>query len=187
MKTSAAALLVSLVGTCTAGAERADFKFTMSGDLVDKLEPRTRVLISSPVVETKPNWVSFSIEEMPVTVPFKQLEATHAWLVIFTSPTEHCRVFSIALSRDLFDRPRKIDLKLDRPCPRIRPSGLGRLKFQFHSGITQRMWYQDLPFWDKKRRRLVPAKPPRMSVTHVSDGTRIQDSEMELGCMGSKE
>ncbi len=179
-------LAVFFVYVSSACAQRSDFEFTVSGDLVDKLEPGTRVLIWSPVTETKPRWVRASIEDLPISVPFKQLNAGHNWVATFTSPKDRQPVFSIVLSPDLFDKPREINLKLDRPNPRIRPSALGRLNFQYYSAITQRMKYGDLPSWDKERQRLVAAKPPVMTIIRVSDGVKVQESEMEDGCMGSK-
>ncbi len=47
------------------------------------------------------------------------------------------------------------------------------------------MRYSDLPHWDKDLKRLVATKRPVMSITRVSDGAKIQESEMEEGCMGS--
>ena len=96
----------------------------MSGDLAGKLEPDTRVLIWSPVTET--NGAHFSIKDMPVAVPYKQLAAGHNWYASFVSPKQHAIVFSIGLDPALFDRPRRIDLRLDRPTPRIRPVVCGQ-------------------------------------------------------------
>ena len=179
-------LVVSFVCMSQARAQRSDFEFTISGDLTDKLKPGTRVLIWSPVSETKPRWVRFSIEDLPVSVPFKQLDAGHNWVATFTSPTERHLVFSMVLSGGLFDKPRRINLKLDRPNPRIRPDILGRLHFQYYSAITQRMKYGYLPFWDEELQRLVAAKPPVMTILRASDGVKVYESEMEDGCMGSK-
>ena len=186
MKKIATTLLLSLVYTGPACAQRSDFEFTLSGALASKLEPGTRVCIWNPVTKTRPNWVNFSIDDLPVTVPYKQLGARHAWIVNFVSPTERRTVFSIVLSPELFDKPRRIDLKLERPSPRIRPSCAGRLNFYYHSGITQRMSYRELPLWDKERQRIVAAKPPVMTIIRVSDGVKGQESEMGEGCMGSK-
>ena len=186
MRTITSALLLSVVYTSLACAQRSDFEFTLSGPLASKLDPGTRVLIWNPVIETKPKWVDFSIEDLPVTVPFEQLGARHIWIVSFVSRAQRRTVFSIGLAPELFDKPRRIDLKLDRPSPRIRPSCLGRLDFQYYSGITQRMWYRELPFWDKECQRIVAAKPPLLSIVRVSDGVNLQESEMEEGCMGSK-
>ncbi len=179
-------LAVSFVYVSSACAQRSEFEFTVSGDLVDKLEPGTRVLIWNPVTETQPRWVRFSIEELPVSVPFKQLSAGHNWIAEFTGPKDRRLLFSIVLSPDLFDKPRKIDLKLDRPNPRIRPSDVGRFHFQYVSAITQRMSYNDLPCWDQQRQRLVAAKPPVMTIFRRSDGVNVHESQMENGCMGLK-
>lgn len=167
-------------------ARGESFEFTVSGPLVDKLEPGTRLLIWSPIIETKSKWLRASVEDLPVAVPYTQLSARHAWIASFVSPTDHRFVMSIGLAPALFDKPRRIDLKLERAHTRIRPSCLGRLQFQYYSGITQRMWYYDLPFWDKERRRMVVAKPPLMRVVRASDGVIVQESKMEEGCMGSK-
>ena len=165
-------LAVSFVYISSACAQRSDFEFNVSGDLADKLEPGTRVSIWSPVIETRPRWVEFSIKDLPVSVPFKQLKAGHNWIATFTSPTKRRTVFSIVLSPELFGKPRKINLKLDRPTPRILPSTLGRLHFQYYSVITKRMKYRDLPFWDKKLQKIVAAKPPVMTIIRVSDGVK---------------
>lgn len=97
--------------------EESRFEFTVTGDLVGKLEPDTRVVIWSGVIETKPNWARFSVKDMPASVPYKQLAAEHIWIASFISPAQRRTVFSIGLARELFDKPRRIDLKLDRPTP----------------------------------------------------------------------
>jgi hypothetical protein len=186
MNATATALLLSILCTCPARAQRSDFAFTLSGALAGKLEHGTRALIWSPVTETKPKWVEFSIEDLPVTVPFQRLNAGHVWIVTFRSPTDDAAVLSLELSPELFDRPRRIDLTLDRPRPHIRPSGLGKLQFYYHAGITQRMSYRELPFWDKERQRIIAAKPPVMRIVRVSDGAELQRSDMQEGCMGSR-
>jgi hypothetical protein len=185
MNAIATTLLLSILCTYPARTQRSDFEFTLSGALAGKLERGTRVLIWSPVIETKPKWVEFSIEDLPVTVPFQQLNAQHVWIVTFRSPTDRAVVLSLELSHELFDRPRRIDLTLDRPNPHIKPSSLGRLQFYYHSGITQRMSYRELPFWDKDRQRIVAATPPVMRIVRLSDGAELQQSEMQEGCMGS--
>ncbi|MBM4094668.1 MAG: hypothetical protein FJ276_35460 [Planctomycetes bacterium] len=182
MNAIATALVFSKVCAGRAGAQRSDFEFTLSGALAGKLERGTRVSIWSRVIETKPKWVEFSIEDMPVTVPFQQLKAEHVWIVTFRRPTDREAVFSLELSHALFDSPRRIDLKLDRPSPHIRPSSLGRLQFYYHSGITQRMSYRELPCWDMERQRIVAAKPPVMRIVRVSDGAELQQSEMHEAC-----
>lgn len=186
MKTIPTVLLLFFVCSSPAFAQRSDFEFTLSGTLARRLEPGTRVLIWSPVTETKPKWVDFSIDDLPVTVPFEQLAAGHIWIVSFRSPTDNATVLSMELSHALFDKPRRINLKLDRPSPHLRPSTLGRLHFYYHSGITQRMSYRELPFWDNERRRIVAARPLVMTIIRVSDGVNVLESAMEDGCMGSK-
>ena len=186
MKIILSVLALSFMYMQSAYAQRSDFEFTVSGDLTDKLEPGTHVLIWSPVIETQPRWVTFSISDLPVSVPFKQIKAGHYWIATFTSSTENLTMFSIVLSPELFDKPRKINLKLDRPNPRIRPSDLGGLHFQYYSGITQRMKYRDLPFWDNKLQKIVAAKPPVMTIIRESDGVKVFESKMEDGCMGAK-
>lgn len=186
MKSIAKALLASFACAGLAHGQDSKFEFTVSGDLVRKLEPDTRVLIWSPVIETKPNWARFAVKDVPVSVPYNQLAARHVWIASFISPAQRRPVFSIGLAPELFDQPRRIDLKLDRPTPRIRPSFLGRPEFEYYAGITQRMWYWDLPSWDKNNKRIVPAEPPLISIVRKSDGKKVQESAMKEGCMGSK-
>ncbi|MEN6496824.1 MAG: hypothetical protein ABFD16_21240 [Thermoguttaceae bacterium] len=186
MKSIATALLVSLLGTNLASAQDSKFEFMVSGTLASKLEPDTRLLIWSPVIETRPNWARFSVKELPASVPYKQLAAQHIWIASFISPAQRRTVLSIGLAPGLFDKPRRIDLKLDRPTPRIRPYYLGRLEFEYYAGITQRMWYWDLPSWDMQNQRIVAAEPPSMSIVRLSDGRKLQESTMKEGCMGSK-
>lgn len=169
-----------------AHGQDSKFEFTVSGDMVRKLEPDTRVLIWSPVIETKPNWAQFAVKDVPVSVPYKQLAAGHVWIASFISPAQRRTVFSIGLAPELFDQPRRIDLKLDRPTPRIRPSFLGGLQFQYYAGITQRMWYYDLPSWDKDNKKIVAVEAPLMRIVRKSDGKNVQESAMKEGCMGSK-
>lgn len=186
MKSISTTLLVSLLWAGLTHAQAQSFKFTVSGSLVSKLEPDTRVLIWSPGIESRPKWARFSVKDMPVAVPYGQLAARHLWIATFISPSQRRDVLSIGLAPELFDKPRGIDLKLDRPTPRIRPSDLGKLQFQYYAGITQRMWYEELPSWDKKNQKIVAAGPPIISITRVSDGRKLQESAMREGCMGSK-
>jgi hypothetical protein len=186
MKPIAAALLILLGINPPALPDDSDFEFTVSGALAAKLEPDTAIQIWSPVTETRPDWALFSVKKLPYKVPFKQLHAGHIWLASFHSLSQREVVFSMGLSPDLFDKPRRIDLKLDPPKPRIRPGYLGRLDFWYYSGITQRMWYESLPFWDAKSQKLVKAKPPVMTILRASDGVILKQSAMEEGCMGSK-
>jgi hypothetical protein len=185
MRLLAITLLASSLWTSLVRAQDSSFEFTASGTLVGKLEPDTRVLIWSPVIATKPQWARFSVKEMPLSLPYDQL-AKHTWIASFISPSQRQTVFSIGLARDLFDKPRKIELKLDCPSPHIRPSDLGKLQFHYYAGITQRMWYEELPSWDRKNQRIVAAGPPTMSIVRVSDGRKVQESVMGEGCMGSK-
>jgi hypothetical protein len=186
MKPIAVALLASFAYVGLAHGEDSKFEFTLSGELVGKLEPDTRVLIWSPVAETKPNWARFAVKELPVSLPYKQLAARHMWIASFISPAQRQTVFSIGLAPELFEQPRRIELKLDRPTPRIRPSFVGKLQFEYYSAITQQLWYWDLPSWDKKNKRIVPAEPPLMRIVRISDGKTVQESAMKKGCMGSK-
>ncbi len=186
MKSIAVVLLASFACASLAHGEDSIFEFTVSGDLVRKLEPDTRVLIWSPVTETKPNWARFAVKDVPVSVPYKQLAARHIWIASFISPAQRQTVFSVGLAPELFDQPRRIDLKLDRPTLRIRPSFLGKLQFEYYPGITKQMWYWSLPFWDKENKRIVAAEPPLMRVVRISDGKKVQESAMKEGCMGSK-
>lgn len=137
-------------------------------------------------MDPETQWVRFSIADMPVSVPFEQIEAGHNWYATFTSPKRRGCLFSIFLSHDLFDKPRRISIRLDRPKPHIRPSGFGQMDFKYCPRITQRMFYSDLPRWDKDLKQLVAAERPVIRITRVSDGVKIQESEMEVGCMGSK-
>ena len=138
--------------------------------------------IWSPV---KPGPAAFRIEDLPAKVPVEQLDA-RIWIASFTSPTQRESVFSLELSPDLFDKPRRINLKLDRPRLRIRPNSLGGLRFWYYGGISRRMRYRTLPYWDEERKKLVRAEPPVLRILRAADGTVLQESEMAEGCMGSK-
>lgn len=186
MKSLTLALVASLVCAGFALGQDLKFEFSLSGELVGRLEPDTRVLIWSPVTESKPNWARFAVKDMPASVSYKQLAAQHLWIASFISPAQGRTLFSIGLAPELFDRPRSVVLKLDRPTPRIRPSCVGNLKFEYYSGITRRMWYWDLPSWDKRSKRIVPAEPPVVSIVRKADSKMVQESAMQQGCMGSK-
>lgn len=184
MKAIHVALGFLALGNAVAHAEPSDFEFTLSGVVADKLDPRTRLIFWNPVVDPK-NWAQFSIADLPITLPAEQF-GRRRWHVEFMSPGEG-GVLSVTLSAALFDRPRKINVKLDAPTPHIRPLfSFGDRDIMYFAGITRRMRYRDPPVWDSRRNKLVRSQPPVMRITRVADGAVLQEAPMESGCTASK-
>jgi hypothetical protein len=111
MKSVGTALLVSLVCATLPHGQDSEFEFTVSGALASKLEPDTRVLIWSPVIETKPNWARFSVKELPVKVrkrrgperegsaPFESLHFSSWRLCTLARAFSSCGRFDLGRSR----------------------------------------------------------------------------------------
>ena len=182
MKNFAYLAVVSLICVTPTWAQRSDFEFAVSGVLAEKLEPGTQLGFWNPSPAV--NGAHFSLDDLPITLPF-QLYGGHHWHVSFYEPKGRHTLFSVILSADLFDKPRAINLKLDRPRPRIRPTFSHDGDFHFAAGITKRMRYSDLPRWSNEVDRLVPCRPPVMQIQRQADGVTIQESEMETGCWAS--
>lgn len=159
------------------------FRLKVSGTLADKLAPDTQLRFWYPSSDTS-NWTECNLGDLPVSLPFEKLHG-HAWHLDFVSKDAES-FFSVTLSRDLFDTPRLINVKLDAPTPHIRPIfGFAR-DVRYTAGITQRMRYRELPQWDRQQRSLTRAKQPEMTIESLQDGAVIFDGKMVDGCMASK-
>ena len=120
-----------------------------------------------------------------MTLPFEDYH-DHEWHVTFYSRTARNAWFSVTLSKDLFDQPSTIDVKLDRPSPRIEPAFAYHGDLYYAAWISERMRYSDLPYWDEKRGTLAASAPPTVQILRSSDGGKVQESKMQTGCWATK-
>lgn len=183
MKQMLILLVVTLASRATAPAQDGNFQLKISGLLAEKIGPETELKFWYPASDTS-DWAEFKLSELPLTLPFEQFKG-HDWHVNFVGDN-HATIFSITLSRDLFDKPRTIDIKLDPPSPQIRPIfGITR-DIRYTAAITKRMRYRSLPRWDNERDTFAASMPPAMTISAIGDGSTIYDGKLSDGCMGSR-
>ncbi len=182
---SALAMLLFPLGTLSAqesGFQESGFRLKLSGLLANKLPPDTQLDFYTPFSDL-PEGLTVGIDELPILLPFAEFEGQH-WHVMFSSKAVRYS-FSVTLSKDLFDKPRVIDVKLDAPRPHIRP--LFDLRdIRYSAGITQRMEYRDLPFWDNELKTLGQARTPTMKIIALQGGNVIHNQPMGEVCAASR-
>ncbi|MEL6108274.1 MAG: hypothetical protein AAFU85_19785, partial [Planctomycetota bacterium] len=128
------------------------------------------------------NWVNLQICDLPVSLPLEQFTGKD-WHLDFLSDNR-LPLLSVTLSRELFDKPRPINVKLDAPNPHIRPLFSLRRDVRYTAGISQRMRYRNLPRWDQTRKTLAVPVPPSIKIWRLRDGSSVYDGKMTEGCMG---
>lgn len=160
-------------------AQDENFEVTVSGQLASLLPDDTRLLFWNPIIEVKGG--EYLLKDAPLSLPFEQF-AGHQWHVEFWSD-EDGRLFSVTLSPDLFDRPRRINILLNQPIPHIRLILGSSNTVMYFAPITQRMRYRDLPVWDANQGKFATLHAPVMKAVQVQDGIVVHDAEMESGCM----
>ena len=166
------------------GADKpANFELKVSGLLVKKLPQDTRLRFWCPVVAPE-KWMSCKLSDLPVTLPADTF-LNNIWIVEFVDPKQG-QLFSMELSRNLFDSPREIDLKLDAPEPHIRLFFGFISDLTYYAGITKRMRYRDPPVWNATAGKFAKPMVPVMKITRVADGAVIYEKPMKAGCMGFK-
>jgi len=179
-------LFFLLVAASSAHAQSENFQLVVSGELVEKLEEGTTIHVATRGYSPENPFVSMStnVKNLPLALPVRHFGNRNVY-VTFHSRSLKKTVFSILLNRDLFAKPRKINVKLDPPKPNIQVlNGVNDLKFT--AKITQRMSYIDLPFWDAKLQKIVPlAKPPIAELKDKNGKTLASDPLGEF-CMGFK-
>ncbi|MCA9009535.1 MAG: hypothetical protein KDB01_07305 [Planctomycetaceae bacterium] len=180
MQTALLPLLLSLsaLPPAPAVAEKPVFTFVISGPLVDKLPEDTVLKFWTIKIRDADAFRAHPIQDLPLKLP-------EGWFLdqnctVYFESEKFGKLFSVDLSRDLFDSPRKINIKLDKPKPHIRPEH-HRL-FGYFPCITKRMSYHDLPYWHSGYRRLAAPRPPIMKITRLSDGAVLFNREMEARC-----
>ncbi len=178
-------LLVVFWANCVFAQGRQNFEIVISGEIASKLEPGSSISAGTTGSgKVPPCGLTTTIEALPMQLPAKHFGGRWVQLT-FGSPHPREKLFSILLSPDLFDKPRKINVRLAKPTPTIRPFWGGR-ELKYTPSITKRMSYRDLPNWDAKTERLVPAKSPPVLKMSDSTGNLILSQEMGDGCMGAK-
>ncbi len=177
-------LTLIVVVTCSApcAAQDEGFELCLSGKLAELLPDDTSLVFWHP--STKIDGATVAIANFPAHLPANQF-TDKAWHVNFVSANQG-PLFSMTLSADLFDKPRTIDLKLDRPSPHIIPTFFFGKNAKYFAGITKRMRYRDLPRWDHANDRFGRPATPKMIVTRLADGKLIHNAPMEDGCMASR-
>lgn len=163
-----------------------DFKIVVSGALVDEL-PRDTTLTFWRISQTSDEPIVRSVSELPFRLPYDQLSGK-TWNVSFASKSLGMSpLFTIELSHDLFDSPRKVNIKLDSPVPQLRPIMDDWTYIRYTPNISQRMHYRDLPRWDPSGTRLTNTPSiPVLKVVNETTGVDIHEAPMIEGCWGSQ-
>lgn len=161
------------------------FEIVVSGDVVLRLEPNTQIVLwRNGKVRTKPTICA--IEDLPLRMPRDEFLG-QSCRICFHSPTSNELLFSVQLDSSLFDRPRRVNVKLDAPNPELKPFALGWRNFRYTANITQRMRYYDLPQLDSSTGKLSPlTTTPLFRVQNLTSGQTLHESRMGNGCMGSR-
>ena len=176
---------VSLTQHVVAQDESENFELSITGSLVEKLEPKTRITVSTLGTSKESPCVtmSTSVESLPLYLPKKHFQNRYI-RVFFYSHSLKATIFSMELSSDLFDKVRPIKLKLDKPNPSLRTTAWWDT-IRYKPSITKRMAYMDLPHWDSEIGKLVPAPEKPLLLVDNGDG-KSTAIEMSDFCMGSK-
>lgn len=169
---------VSAFSPAPAVAEKPVFTFVISGKLVDKLPEDTVLKFWTIRIRDNDTFKAHPVQDLPLKLPANWFSNQDC--EVYFRSKRFGDLFSLDLSRDLFDRPRKINIKLDAPHPHIRPEH-HRLIGYFPC-VTKRMSYRDLPYWHSGFRRLAAPRPPIMKITRLSDGKIIHNREMGTQC-----
>ena len=180
-----AAILIGGANSAFSQEEPENFELSITGQLVEKLEPGTKILVGTIGASKKSPSVSMStsVEGLPLYLPKKHFQ-NHYLRVWFYSPSSKEAIFSMEVSSDLFDKVRSIKLKLDQPKPSLRTT-VWWDTVQYKPSITNRMAYMNLPYWDNEIGKLVPA--PQKPMLHVDNGNdKTAVIEMRAICMGNK-
>jgi hypothetical protein len=128
--------------------------------------------------ESKHGQRTFPVAELPALLPVSEY-SDRSWHVDFWSPSEKQTLFSVTLSRDLFDTPRKINIKLDPPKPQLRPFVDDWRNPLYTANISQRMQYRKLPYWDASLGKLISGtNVPELRVTRQETGAVVHASSM---------
>ncbi|WP_286765252.1 MULTISPECIES: hypothetical protein [Rhodopirellula] len=175
-------LLMLVTGGAPGPAHGDDYELAIAGQLVDRLPSDTTLVFWHPSSQVAGG--SVSVDTLPAPLPAATYSG-HAWHVNFVSKQQG-RLFSLTLSRDLFDKPRRITLRLDEPKPHIRPTFSFGKNAKYYAGMTKRMRYRDLPRWDKETDSFATPVAPIMTIIRRDDGKVVHDATMEDGCMASR-
>ncbi len=172
------------LSTMAAGQQRG-FELLFTGVVADKLKPEMQVIMWSPFGPSdasKQNVVKeFLVADFPKRLDWNTFR-NRRWVVEFKESDR--LLFSVELSNDLFDRPRKIQVKLDPPTPHISPRFMGPSDIRYTGNITQRMEYRDFPRIDSVSKKLISPAVPRMKIVVARTGKLLNTQIMETGCMG---
>ncbi len=174
------AVLLSSAGQSL--ADDAHYIVRISGVVAEKLPRDTAMVFWSPRTDIHPSR-SFSVRSLPLKLPADQFTGW-PWYLDFRDASNDV-LFSVRLSRDLFDKPRTINVLLDEPKPRINPKYFPT-SLQYTANITQRMQYRDLPYWDEAAQAFRPAQPPVITLSDLDTGKLLKRIPMEAGCMAEK-
>ena len=163
-----------------------DFEIVLSGPLANELSDDTVIefwrISNDPVKPTR-----FKLEQLPKKLAFDEF-ANSSWNVSFLDAGDTTiALFTVELSRDLFDKPRRINITLDPPEPKLRPFMNDWRKMRFTANISERMHYRDLPYWNQSGELTSVSKnAPTINVVDTQTGLPVWDNEMTDGCWGSR-
>lgn len=167
--------------TCGVSGQEKDFSLHIEGVVAKKLQPEMKVVMWSVSGVDRPfEMVNFTVADFPKSLDWNQFK-NRGWVIEFY--TDKRIAFSLELSPDLFDRSRKISLKLNQPEPVIRPI-LGLMgDIRYTGNITRRMKYREFPRQDPTSGKLIHSVKPRMRFTEVLTGTS-KTVDCRQGCFG---
>lgn len=182
MKTLLQFVIMAFLCCSGVNAQDANFSLHFDGVVARKLTPDTAIRMWSPYYSGKPSIIKeYTVRDFPQKLDSTTFEKRY-WIVEFRN--DQGILFSIELSPDLFDEPRKIKVKLDAPKPVIQPFFIGPGDIRYTGNITQRMRYRDLPRINKKSKKLVLSSNPTLAIVDARTGEIMKSSEMYSGCLG---
>ena len=168
-----------------AQSESENFELTITGALVEKLEPNTRITVGTIGTSKEYPCVTMStnVDSLPLYLPKKHFQNRYL-RVSFYSHSQKASIFSMEIDASLMGKVRPIKLPLDQPSPNMRTT-VGWDQVRYKPSVTKRIAYMDLPCWDGGIGKLVPA--PKKPVLRVDNGEgKTTSIEMRHVCMGDK-
>ena len=133
------------------------FKLDVSGALVSKLPPDTRLrIVENPDYERKVD-SEFKLQDLPAELPVNYTKrgcVVEFWSC--TNRSEEQKLFSVVVDRELFDKFRIIDLKLDKPTPELSLQADFWNSLKWSPNLSHQIRYLDLPWWNSSSKKLEP-------------------------------
>lgn len=183
------ALLAGEITTGKVAEPDAEFQFKLSGTVAGRLPDVCSVKVVPFWGE--PPYPVWHIDEMPFTLPRERLMYFNGQKnvpcagYVLVGDRKGNRIVGVQLSADLFDKPRMVDLVLERPKTFVRPADVfGDFGFRYHALISQRMQYFLLPRWDAEKQEFLSPSAPFLRIYNADTTELLFESEMWGMCFG---